>query len=354
MIDENMRKLSARLVGCSHAIQLLRSDILRSADNSMSVLICGPSGSGKELVARALHDFSDRKNQPFVAINCGAIPTELLESELFGHEKGSFTGAIAQRCGRFEEADGGTLFLDEIGEMPPAMQVKLLRVLEDGAIQRVGGKGQIAVNVRIVAATHRDIDAAISQGQFREDLFYRIAILSILVPPLAHRTSDISLLIRHFENRLNLAKGTVFSAEAMAQFQQYDWPGNIRELRNIVQRAAIFHAGKIVTAADVDALILGRRAACPTLSAPSLSAAPVPERALMSEPPGEVVLPFELPTENGPLDLADMVADFERRCIARALERGNGNVSEAARMLTLQRTTLIGKMQKYAMLSAAA
>lgn len=354
--------LKTRLVGKSPVIALVRDEVALYADTPASVLICGPSGSGKEVVARALHDLSGRRGKAFVALNCGAIPADLLESELFGHEKGAFTGAVAARRGRFEEAHGGTLFLDEIGDMPLDMQVKLLRVLEDGRIQRVGGTGYIPVDVRIVAATHRDIDAAIDDGRFREDLFYRIAVLSIILPALTQRRDDIGELISHFQKSTKLAPVAHFAPDAIRRCMRHAWPGNVRELRNLVSRASVLHAGKTIGAGEIEGLlcIRGRMSnrvmpTPPLLGDDSMAGDPVEIPSIAeSQCAAQNVVPLELPSDNDPLDLAEMVAEFERRCIVRAMERAHGNVSEASRLLSLQRTTLISKLQKYALVKAVA
>lgn len=361
MPQSQPNKLMSRLIGRSPMMTLLRDEVAMYSDTTASVLICGPSGSGKEVVARALHDLSARQDRPFVAINCGAIPADLLESELFGHEKGAFTGAIAQRRGRFEEAHGGTLFLDEIGDMPLEMQVKLLRVLEDGHIQRVGGKGQTPVDVRIIAATHRDIDVAINDGRFREDLFYRIAVLSIFLPALAQRTEDIAELINYFQQVSKLKPHALFTPDAIQRCMNHQWPGNVRELRNLVQRAAVLYAGKSVGAAEVEGLLCMRGRLADKMSSTTpintsqSEVQPIGDLATVANVPlAKNVVPLEWPLDNAPLDLAQMVAEFERRSINRAMERAGGNVSEASRLLSLQRTTLISKLQKYALGKVAA
>ncbi len=326
------------LLGDSPVMEAVRSLIRRVAPGGTSVMITGPSGSGKERVARAIHAESNRAGGPFVAINCGAIPRDLLESELFGHEKGSFTGAHAQRHGRFEEAHKGTLFLDEIGDMPPDMQVKLLRVLEERRIERVGGRGSIAVDVRIISATHRDLTLAIEDQRFREDLYYRLAVFPIHLPGLAARPDDLPLLIRHF--LLDISDSKVrFSAQAIAALSIHAWPGNVRELRNFVERAAILHPGETLTASDVDALLLRPKA---IVAAPPPARAPEPAQA-----PAPVCADE---TEIGVtgIDLRAILHDIEGRYIGQALDRTGGVVADAARLLGLQRTTLIEKMRRHA------
>jgi sigma-54 dependent transcriptional regulator, flagellar regulatory protein len=336
------------IIGDSHVIRELRYLIRAVAPSAASVIITGPSGSGKEMVARALHAESERGDKPYVAVNTGAIPRDLLESELFGHEKGSFTGAIAQKRGRFEEADGGTLFLDEIGDMPADMQVKLLRVLEERSVQRVGGRGEIAVDTRIVSATHRNIEEAIGAGRFREDLFYRLAVFPIALPSLAERREDVPLLIAHFLKLAGEPMG--FTQDAIDCLVAHDWPGNVRELRNVVERAAILFRGRTVGAEQVE-MVLGRR----TISS-------VAERAALweaSEKAAPVTIAAPAPAEpesalgDAPVDLRKLMADLEYRYISEALRVSEGVVADAARLLSLQRTTLIEKMRKHGLAKAA-
>jgi sigma-54 specific flagellar transcriptional regulator A len=345
-------------VGGARSMAGVRALVRQVAPSSASVLLTGPSGSGKEVVARAIHASSKRASKPFVAVNCGAIPRDLLESELFGHEKGSFTGAYAQHKGRFEEADGGTLFLDEIGDMPADMQVKLLRVLEEGCVQRLGGRGQIQVDVRIVAATHRDIDAAIDAGSFREDLFYRLAVFPIDIPSLAERIEDVPLLIAHFLKEAKAKKNVAFSPAAYARMADHGWPGNVRELRNFVERATIMFAGRTIGADEVGALLL-RRGRVGAIERNALWAA----TEIFEAPaqPENVIVPIraEAPAPAAaemnygqPVALKDMLAEIERRYIEEALTLSEGVIADAARMLTLQRTTLIEKMRKYEMKAA--
>jgi sigma-54 specific flagellar transcriptional regulator A len=359
------------IVGESHAIAGLRRMVRQVAPSDASVLLVGPSGSGKEVVARAIHARSKRAAKPFVAINCGAIPRDLLESELFGHEKGSFTGAFAQHKGRFEEAHSGTLFLDEIGDMPADMQVKLLRVLEERVVQRVGGRGQIAVDVRILAATHRDIDAAIEAGSFREDLYYRLAVFPIELPALADHVEDVPLLVAHFLGQCAGRKHARFTPAAFERMRQHGWPGNVRELRNFVERANILHGGRTLGRDEAAALLLRRGRvgaierealwdATDVLAGPAPAALPAAAAAIAPAPaPSKsVAVPIRAGTqaiamtEAQPVALRDMLAEIERRYIEEALTQSEGVIADAARLLSLQRTTLIEKMRKYEMRAA--
>jgi sigma-54 dependent transcriptional regulator, flagellar regulatory protein len=299
-----------------------------------------------------IHAESSRSGKSYVPVNCGAIPRELLESELFGHEKGSFTGAHAQHRGRFEEAHGGTLFLDEIGDMPHDMQVKLLRVLEEKAVSRVGGRGQIAVDTRIVSATHRDIDGAIDEQRFREDLFYRLAVFPIELPSLAERREDVPLLVRHFLRQGEAAHGArpSFTREAMDRLCAHGWPGNVRELRNAVERARILFPGQAVGAEQVELLLhrRGRIGAAERAALWQAASAPAPaptaEPASGSAPAGD---PAPKLADGRPVDLRTVLAEIEQAYIEDALRLTGGVVAEAARLLSLQRTTLIEKMRKY-------
>ena len=340
------------IVGESAAIAEVRYLIRAVAPTSASVLITGPSGSGKEVVARAIHAASSRGSAAYVAVNCGAIPRDLLESELFGHEKGSFTGAVSQRRGRFEDADGGSLFLDEIGDMPHDMQVKLLRVLEERCVQRVGGRGEIAVDTRIISATHRNLDEAIEQQRFREDLFYRLSVFPIDLPSLGERREDVPLLVRHFLR--DDKSGLSFTQGAMDRLVAHPWPGNIRELRNVIERAIILFTGQSVSAEQVE-IILHRRARPSNAERIALweateSSAPAP---IEMPAPAAPVVADDVPLGEGPVDLRKMMADLEYRYIAEALKASEGTVADAARMLSLQRTTLIEKMRKHGLAKAA-
>ena len=323
------------LLGDSDEMRSVRARIARVGRGDASTIVTGPSGSGKECVARALHAASDRRDGPFVAVNCGAIPRELIESELFGHERGSFTGAHAMRAGRFEQAHGGTLFLDEIGDMPLDMQVKLLRVIEERAVERVGGTRSIAVDVRIVSATHRDLEAAIALGTFREDLFYRLAVVPVHLPPLSARVGDLPLLIDHFLERAGPRRASVaFDAGAHERLRAHGWAGNVRELRNLVERAAILHPGETLGARDVDALLTRERRQPPVYVVEAPTPLPLPA-------------PHGLPPRGRVIDLTAETARFERDHITAALAECGGVVAAAARQLGLRRTTLIEKMRRY-------
>lgn len=352
-------RIEDMIVGDAPVMAALRRIVRQVAPSEASVLLTGPSGSGKDVFAHAIHVLSRRAGKPFVAVNCGAIPRDLLESVLFGHEKGSFTGAHAQHKGKFEEADGGTLFLDEIGDMPAEMQVKLLRVLEEGAVQRVGGRGQIEVDVRIIAATHRDIDAAIDTGAFREDLFYRLAVFPIEIPGLAERIGDVPLLVEHFlGQRPGRRPRVAFSAEAYARLAEHGWPGNVRELRNFIDRAGVMFAGRTIGADEAGALLV-RRGRVGAIETRALWAATEP--GTIEAPADEVVVPIRgrspaaspLQMNVGePVALKEMLAEIERRYIEQALTVSGGVIADAARLLSLQRTTLIEKMRKYEMKAA--
>jgi len=355
--------LEEMIVGEAPVMAALRRVVRQVAVSEASVLLTGPSGSGKEVFARAIHAQSKRSGKPFVAVNCGAIPKDLLESVLFGHEKGSFTGAHAQHKGRFEEAHGGTLFLDEIGDMPAEMQVKLLRVLEERAVQRVGGRGQIEVDVRIVAATHRDIDAAIDGGAFREDLFYRLAVVPIEIPSLAERIGDIPALVAHFlVQQPGRRPGVAFGPDAWARMAEHGWPGNVRELRNFVDRANVMFAGRTIGADEAGALLV-RRGRVSAVESRALWAATEMEATdgAAAVAADDVVVPIRGRHPSAPppqmqagepVALKEMLAEIERRYIEQALTLSGGVIADAARMLSLQRTTLIEKMRKYEMKAA--
>ena len=322
----------AALIGGSPAIAAIRSEIDKIADADASVLITGPSGSGKDVVARLLHQKSRRAVRPFVALNCAAVPADLLESELFGHELGAFTGAVKARAGRFEAAHGGTLFLDDVGDMPAAMQAKLLRTLETRVIERVGGMLPINVDVRVVAATSVDLNAAIAAGRFRADLLYRLDVIHIAMPPLNERPDDVPCLVQHFLSAA--AHPARFTAAALEALTEQAWPGNVRELRNFVERACVHHGGEIIGGEALAQLLRG--AASPALPPPTRPNAIVP-------PPG--VEAASLLSPNG-VDLRQLLADLEQAYIREALALSGGTLARSARLLGLQRTTLIEKMRR--------
>ncbi|WP_234782534.1 sigma-54 interaction domain-containing protein [Sphingopyxis macrogoltabida] len=342
--------LETLIIGTSPATQRLREMIRRVARSNASVMLCGPSGSGKELVARAIHDEGVRSGKPFAAINCGAIPGELIESELFGHEKGSFTGATARRLGHFEASEGGTVFLDEIGDMRFDMQVKLLRVLEDRTIVRVGSSDVRHVDVRVISATHQDLDAAIAEGKFREDLFFRLGVVVLQVPSLASRVEDIPALIRHFQRKMPGEAKCRFDDEAMMLLMQHRWPGNVRELRNFVERASVLHGGETLGAHDVAMLLNPTAALAPARAVPS---SPAPVQAGGEEFITAAAPHAKTPAPGRPIDLKREIETIELEQIHVALDLADGIISEAARLLTLKRTTLIEKMRKYGVQQAA-
>jgi sigma-54 specific flagellar transcriptional regulator A len=313
------------LLGDSRAMRALRELVTQVGPSEASVLIQGETGTGKELVAWSIHQASGRASGPFVPVNCGAIPAELLESELFGHEKGAFTGAIANRQGRFELAAGGTLFLDEIGDMPLDMQVKLLRVLQERTFERVGSTQTIQANVRVVAATHQDLESLVAEKKFREDLYYRLDVFPIETPALRDRTADIGLLINHQIAQLK-AGGLSFTDKAIAQLQKHTWPGNVRELMNLVERMSILHAGKEVDVAQLpEKYRFGVESELPETTGGSR-----PDRSLPEEG----------------IDLKDFLTRTEIQMIEDALDRTGGVVAKAAELLGLGRTTLVEKMKK--------
>jgi len=333
-----------RMVGTSAALRHIRGMIRQVARTDASVLILGESGTGKEIVARALHEDSLRAQNPFIPMNCGAIPADLLESELFGHEKGAFTGAISARAGRFELAEGGTLFLDEIGDMSLAMQVKLLRVLQERCFERVGGTKTIHADVRIIAATHRNLEEWISTGRFRCDLYYRLNVFPIEVPPLRERTEDIPLLVDEIVSRLETEKYTSvrLTANAMVALTNYLWPGNIRELSNLIERLAILYPHGLVDAQDLPPKFRGSVVLAPVSSATEI------ERVFLTQAVTQDPLRHLLPSlpEEG-LDLKVLLSNLESQIIRQALERNAWVVARAAEFLRMRRTTLVEKCRKY-------
>jgi two-component system, NtrC family, nitrogen regulation response regulator NtrX len=310
-------EMRTEIIGDSEPMRALREAIATAAPTSGRVLIHGENGSGKELVARAIHALSGRREAPFVEVNCAAIPEELIESELFGHERGAFTGAVARRRGKFEAADGGTLFLDEIGDMSLKTQAKVLRALEEQVVERVGGREPIKVDVRVIAASNRDLPAFIAQGGFREDLFYRLNVLPIEVPPLRHRRDDIPALIEHFIAVFSAENGKrlkTMSPEALAYFLAYDWPGNVRELRNMVERLVIMTTGDVI---GPDAL-------------------PAPLRPKDAAGGAE-----------GPRSLKDARDAFERAYIVAELRANDWNMTRTAEHLGIERSHLYRKLKAY-------
>lgn len=358
-------------MGESAPMRALRNLIRRVAGTDSTVLVLGESGTGKELVARLVHAWSHRAGRPFVAVNCGAIPGELMESELFGHERGAFTGAQNARKGRFELAGRGTLFLDEIAEMSPALQVKILRVLQERCFERVGGGETLQADARIVAATHRDLEQQIALGRFREDLFYRLNVFPIQMPPLRERGDDILLLAEATLRRLEAqGLGTVRLGDGVPQaLLAYGWPGNVRELQNLMERLVILHSGSIVRVADLPVKIRTNAGASagPVVPSPAVDAeAPPPDMgdlgvALADEPDdglrdlmAAIAEPDpvpRLPAEG--MDLRAYIECIERGLIEQALVASNFVVAHAAQRLGLRRTTLVEKVRKYGLNSGS-
>ncbi|MBT8121235.1 MAG: sigma-54 dependent transcriptional regulator [Gammaproteobacteria bacterium] len=327
------------LVGSSRAVQDVRKLVQQVADSDANVLILGESGTGKEVVARNLHYYSSRRDKPFVPVNCGAIPGDLLESELFGHQKGAFTGAINDRQGRFEMAEGGTLFLDEIGDMSLQMQVKILRVLQERTFERVGSNTSITTDVRIIAATHRDLEGAIKQGEFREDLFYRLNVFPIEMPSLSKRVEDIPLLVNELVRRIEHEKrGSVrLTPAAIYALCQYSWPGNVRELANLVERMAILHPYGVVDAADLPEKFRLQGEGTHEAITDAMIGAPMTSEDLDPRLP-----------RNG-MNLKEHLSCLEVSYIKQALADSGGVVAHAAKRLGMRRTTLVEKLRKYGM-----
>jgi sigma-54 specific flagellar transcriptional regulator A len=397
LVNSDNAGFSARVPsGKSVAIREIGALIRKVAAHDSSVLVLGESGTGKEVVARAIHDSSPRRGSAFVAVNCGAIPAELLESELFGHEKGAFTGAYTSRRGRFEIAEGGTLFLDEIGDMSLPMQVKLLRVLQERVFERVGNHQPIRCNVRIIAATHRNLDDAISNGSFREDLFYRLNVFPIEMPSLRERIGDLEVLIVEFvaENEKAGRPSLRILPRAMEALRAYGWPGNVRELGNLIERLSVLHADRPVDILDLPSKYRAgflSDDAMASLLADLAAAEPIDEEELIEEevegplpdlPPGQAVASVAVDTPVAPvettmpplvdvdtvreagtsgllgggvvphlpaegMDLRAYLNDIEHGLIVEALARSGGTVSQAARLLGLRRTTLVEKMRRF-------
>ena len=336
-VSERPVELFRSLVGSSRPIQNIRKLIEQVAGSDANVLILGESGTGKEVVARNLHYHSSRREGPFVPVNCGAIPADLLESELFGHQKGAFTGAINDREGRFEMAEGGTLFLDEIGDMTLQMQVKILRVLQERTFERVGSNKSITSDVRILAATHKNLEEAIKTGEFREDLFYRLNVFPIEMPPLRDRAEDIPLLVNELVRRIEHEKrGSVrLSPGAIYALCQYGWPGNVRELANLIERLAIMHPYGVVEATNLPDKFQAGDGEIPEQLADALVGSPVTSDDL--DP--------RLPRDG--LNLKEHLGYMEISYIKQALTDSGGVVAHAAKRLGMRRTTLVEKLRKY-------
>jgi DNA-binding NtrC family response regulator len=339
------------LVGHSGEMHSIFGVIEKVADSPSTVLITGESGTGKELVAKALHENSSRKNGPFIKINCAAIPKTLMESELFGYEKGAFTGATSSKPGRFELADAGTLFLDEIGEIPVEMQVKLLRAIQESEFERVGGIKTIKVDVRLITATNRDLEQEIARGNFRDDLYYRLNVVPLQIPPLRKRRGDIPLLVRHIIKRFNerLKKNVAGIADdALAALEMHSWPGNIRELENVLERTILFSKHETITRADLPeelgSATASAPAAVPAAAGPAPSA-PIAAPASDVDDAGDADAPVA-----GEGSLKDIVraetSRVERELIAKALNETGGNVTQAAKLLKISRKSLQMKMKE--------
>jgi two-component system nitrogen regulation response regulator NtrX len=328
-LEEENRDLKRRLgrhhlVWASPAMKEAMAQVEHVAASETRVCIRGETGTGKELIARTLHEKSPRRAESFISLNCAAVPSELMETELFGHEKGSFTGAASRHTGKFEQAHRGTLFLDEIGDMPPAMQAKLLRVLEEGEIERVGGDKPLAVDVRVVVATHRNLEEQVRQGTFREDLYHRVFVFPILLPPLRERVEDIRVLAEHFARQLedqNNWKQRRFSPEAIAELEKYSWPGNVRELRNVVERVLLLATGDVI-----DADTVGRA---------------LPRAAVSASPRASS---FSAALGTGPL--AGRVEAFERETLLEELKLHHHHMTNTAKALGLERSHLYKKCQQ--------
>ncbi len=313
------------LVGRSESMRRVLDQVRKVAVTDATVLVLGESGTGKELVARAIHDASPRRERPFVSVSCAAIPEGLLESELFGHERGAFTGAVRRKLGRFELAHEGTLFLDEVGELPPSVQVKLLRVLQERRFERVGGEETVEVDVRLVSATNRDLAGMARDGRFREDLYYRLDVVPLTLPPLRERPGDVEELARYFLARSAPRLGravTGFTPEAVELLRRHRWPGNVRELENVVEQALVFAEGELVTAAELP-------------------------QALRGAPP-----PAGLPVPTGDRSLTDILEDLERQLILAAYEKAKGVKAETARLLGIKPSALYYKLEKYGIVRA--
>ena len=364
--------LDQSFVGNSVVIQHVKKLITQVAKSNANVLILGESGTGKEVVANCLHQLSKRSEMPYVPVNCGAIPKDLLESELFGHEKGAFTGALTQRKGRFELAQGGTLFLDEIGDMPLSMQVKILRVLQERIFERVGGNKSIQADVRVIAATHRDLEDEVKEGRFREDLYYRLNVFPIEIPPLRDRSEDIPLLFKVLNKNMqaDMELSVQLTQEAMASIMQHSWPGNVRELSNLVERLGIMYPEEPVSWDDLPEKYqydISHLSELPELD-PELQPDNRAEMEITAEkdtddvirspdevqnseqnkPVQESLSPAEINTlPEHDFDLKEHMANLEYSLIQQALKESDGVVAHAAKRLNMRRTTLVEKLRKY-------
>lgn len=324
-LQEDVRKIfdGSSLIGSSTGLKKVVEMVQKAAPTDSTMMIYGETGTGKELIARSIHENSSRKNEPFVAVHCAALAKTVLESELFGHEKGAFTGADQQRKGRFEAADGGTVFLDEIGEISADVQVKLLRVLQEKQVQRVGGNQMINVDVRIVTATNKNLSQMVKDGTFREDLFYRLNVIPVTVPPLRERMADVPVLAEYFLAKFNkqLGKSLTFSKAAMDHLCKYDWPGNVRELQNILERTVILSSGPEIEAEDLK-LNVDESLATEKIQVPSTA----------------------------PGNIRHEIQKKEIEKLTQALTQANGNLSEAARIMGIARSTLFDRLKKYKLL----
>ncbi|GGI78837.1 hypothetical protein GCM10007966_04280 [Legionella impletisoli] len=332
--------LERSLVGMSEGIKKVRQLVVQVASTDATVLILGETGTGKEVVAQNIHALSSRAHKPFVPINCGAIPSDLLESELFGHEKGAFTGALASRQGRFELADEGTIFLDEIGDMPLPMQVKLLRVLQERQFERIGSNKTHAVNLRVIAATHQNLESAIEEGGFRKDLYYRLNIFPLEIPPLRERPDDIHLIFEVFCEKLKAQglPGVTLEDEAIEVLKRYSWPGNVRELANLVERLTILYPNSKVHASDIPERFKREINGISKSFDQTYLEREAIHAAFIEEEPHRV---------NQGIDLKEYLLNIEIQLIKEALDMSGWTVAHAAKLLSIQRTTLVEKMKKY-------
>jgi len=335
---------SFNIIGESPQIREVFDIVGRAAGSQSTVMIYGESGTGKELIARALHLNSPRKSKPFIAVNCAAIPHDLLESELFGYEKGAFTGALNARVGRIELANQGTIFFDEIGDMPPALQVKLLRVLAEREIDRIGSVKSTPVDIRVITATHQNLEAAIEEGRFREDLYYRLNIIPLALPPLRDRKTDIPLLVSHFLNQFNgTGRSKTINEEAMNILGNYSWPGNIRELANFVERMVVLSIDSTITPRDLPDKVLGE--------VPKEKWTPLEKDSEPTGNPTQILQQslrqsFRVGIPDEGINLKKLVEGFEKELLIEALEKTGWVKNKAAILLSLNRTTLVEKLKK--------